>query len=362
MWTQFASLTLPLAVACALSYTIAWIVRVVAPKIGLLDAPRADRWHRTPVARLGGIAIYLGFSVSVLLQREVARSAVIPLLVACTAIFLVGVIDDVAGLPNRVKLLLLLGCAALPVLMQVRFAALPVAIGVPLAAAWILGATNAFNWLDNMDGVATGVAAIASLCLFAFALVQGNAALAPLPLLLAGATLGFLAHNFPPARVFMGDSGSGFLGLTLSVTAVMVSPHDKSHAIMSVLTPGLILAVPIFDFALVTFHRLRRRRALFQGGRDHLAHRLVAIGLSERKVALFLYGLCLSAGVVGIAAAPLGVPVGVGLSGLAILGFLTLGLVVSDVPVYDERPPRWGEPPPQGEAVYGVLGKEWRGA
>jgi len=323
-------------VSFLLSWALAWAMRFVAPRVGLIDLPRADRWHRRRVPRAGGVAIYLAFMIPLLL-RGPNLPQLAPLIAGGTAIFLVGLIDDFFHLENRSKLMLLIVCAVIPVLLGLRFEMLSPVVGIPLALVWILGATNAFNWLDNMDGVAAGVGAIASANLFVLSL-GGRSEMAYVPVLLAGATLGFLAHNYPPARIFMGDSGSGFLGFALATLALMGSYKDVSNVLATLLTPGLILAVPIFDTAVVTAQRLLNRRPLFQGGRDHPAHRLVALGLRERKVVLMLYGLSILSGVVALAASFLSPPAGLSMSVLFALGFVALGLVLSEVRTYDSHP------------------------
>jgi UDP-GlcNAc:undecaprenyl-phosphate GlcNAc-1-phosphate transferase len=329
--------------AAALSWLLTSAVRALAVRRGLIDSPRQERWHRHPVPRLGGVAMYLTVA-ALLLWWNGPWSAgprtpgLIPLLAGGTAIFLVGLIDDLRRLENRPKLVLLILCAVIPGVLGVRFELLPAVIGVPLAVLWILGATNAFNWLDNMDGVAGGVAVIASLHLVILSLVTGRAAVAPPAAIVGGAALGFLRQNFPPARIFMGDAGSGFLGFTLATLAVIGSYREVSNVLLTVMLPGLILAVPLFDAAMVTALRVLNRRPLFQGGRDHPAHRLVAMGLPERKVVLLLYFLSVLGGAIPVVAAlvmgPLAaISVGVVLT----LAFTALGLVLAEVHVYEGR-------------------------
>ncbi|MDR7551171.1 MAG: hypothetical protein QN131_14750 [Armatimonadota bacterium] len=307
-------------------------------RFGLVDRPREDRWHRRPVPRLGGVAIYAGFTIPLVWVNRTNPAGLLPLLVGGAVIFAVGLIDDVVRLENRTKLILLIVSAAVPVLLGVRFERLPALVGTPLAMIWILGATNAFNWLDNMDGVAGGIGAISAGTTAAFALLSGRSEAAVCALLLAGACLGFLLHNFPPARLFMGDSGSGFLGFTLATIAVMGSSRDVSNVLLPVLVPGLILAVPIFDTALVAVQRLLHGRSIFQGGRDHPAHRLVAMGLPERKAVLMLYGLSLLAASLALFAARLDVVVGLIVSVGLGLAFAALGIVLSEVRVYEAAP------------------------
>lgn len=333
-----SGVVLPAALAFALSYLLTLGVRALAPRLGLVDRPRQDRWHRHPVPRLGGVAIFVGFLVPlVLVAPPGSREAPLALLVGGAFVFLVGLADDLRPLENRPKLTLLVLAAFLPVLLGLRFELLQPLVGGPLAAFWILGATNAFNWLDNMDGVAAGVAVIAAVGLVALSL-DGTGHLTLPALVLGASALGFLFHNFPPARVFMGDSGSGFLGFTLATLAVLGSHRNVSSVLLTVLAPGLILAVPIFDSATVTVLRLLHRRPLFQGGRDHPAHRLVTLGLPERNVVLLLYGLSAAAGTAGLVATQLDALAGVTVSVLVALGFAALGLVLAEVRVYEPEP------------------------
>jgi UDP-GlcNAc:undecaprenyl-phosphate GlcNAc-1-phosphate transferase len=198
-----------------------------------------------------------------------------------------------------------------------------------------------------MDGVAAGVGAIAAINLVLFDRIFNGGHIVPLALILAGSALGFLRHNFPPARIFMGDSGSGFLGFTVATLAVMGSYRDVSNVLLAVLVPAMIAAVPIFDTAMVTLTRLLHRRPLFQGGRDHPAHRLVAIGLPERRAVLLLYGLSALAGTSALAASLLGLWMGVAASVVLVLGFVALGLALADLHIYEEMPPsRNGTPLP----------------
>jgi len=332
-WLLFAA---PLA----LSWTLTWVVRAGAGRFGLVDAPREDRWHRRAVPRLGGIALYLAFTVTVVVSGRRDLPALAPLLAGGAAIFLVGFLDDLLRFENRPKFILLVACAAVPVLLGVRFSTLPALIGVPLALFWILGMTNAFNWLDNMDGVAAGIAAIAALHLYALGRMTGSP-FAGLPLAVAATALGFLIHNYPPARIFMGDGGSGFLGLTLATSAVMLMGSHRAvyNVLLTILAPGLILAVPIFDSALVSIGRLMHGRPVFQGGRDHPAHRFVALGLPERKAVAMLYVLSFAAGAAALLATAFNIAAYVSLCVILLLAFVALGLVLSEARVYEGTAP-----------------------
>jgi UDP-GlcNAc:undecaprenyl-phosphate/decaprenyl-phosphate GlcNAc-1-phosphate transferase len=334
------SIIVGFASAFAVSVALTGVVRYLARRASLMDKPRGDRWHRRPVPRLGGIAIYAAFMTSLFLVQGPPNSPeMLALVVGGTIIFLVGLIDDLRPLESRMKLILLIVCAVVPATMGVRFTFFPAVLGVPLAIIWILGVTNAFNWLDNMDGVAAGVAAIATLNLVVFGLLFNGATGIPLSLALAGAALGFLVHNFPPARIFMGDSGSGFLGFTVAMIAVIGTYRDVSNVLLAVLVPAMILAVPIFDTAMVTLTRMLNRRPLFKGGRDHPAHRLVAMGLPERRAVALLYGLSTLAGASALLASLPGLLTGVTVSIILILGFVALGAVLGELQVYDDLDP-----------------------
>jgi len=357
----WALLSAAFMAALAAAVVLGGVVRGVAPRLGLVDRPRDDRWHRRPVPRAGGVALYLTVTAGWLLvawRSHVAPAGLPAVLVGGTAIFLVGLLDDLVRLENRPKLVLLVVCAALPVALGVRFAAVSPALGAAVAFLWILGATNAFNWLDNMDGVAGGVGLIAGANLALVAVSTGRLDLAVPAGLVAGACAGFLAHNFPPARLFLGDSGSGFLGLTLATLSVVGPYHHVPNLVLAVLPPVLILAVPLFDTAVVTVQRVLNGRRLFQGGKDHPAHRLVALGLSEREVVLLLYLLSAVAGAAPWLATSTMGPLGAATMAVVLaVGFGALGVVLAEVRVYEDRPA------PTGATVLPApfLHKRWLG-
>ncbi len=295
------------------------------------------------------LAVFLTFS-----PRPYSRE-VVGVLAGAVIIFLVGLVDDLRRLENRPKMLLLIFTACVPAFFGLRFASFPPILGVPLTILWILGATNALNWLDNMDGLVGGVAAIAAGTLLVLAAPAGaGSAPALLAAILLGVSLGFLVHNFPPARIFMGDGGSGFLGFTLAATATLGSSRDVANVLLTLLVPGLILAVPIFDTLTVAWLRTRHGRSIFQGGRDHASHRLVALGVSERRAVLLLYALSALSGGVGIMSWRLGLLPGLTVSVLLGLCFVSLGVVLAEVRAYGE------EGPPGALRLPGpVMNKRW---
>ncbi|MBI4538222.1 MAG: hypothetical protein HY704_01760 [Gemmatimonadetes bacterium] len=291
--------------------------RGVAIQLGLVSRARADRWHRRPTPLLGGVAIFVGFAASVLLfslllPQDVFLRAVQTgdsgfiarwdgLVWAGVLAFLTGLIDDVRPLSPAWKLAGQLVAASLLLAagIMLRFTGL-YALDAILSAAWFLAITNGLNLLDNMDGLAAGTAAIAALCLAALFVLDGDPVLAGLALVLAGALAGFLVHNYPPARIFMGDSGSLFIGLFLAGLALSPTPGLTRGLFAVVAVPMLILAVPIFDTALVTVTRLIEGRSIARGGRDHSSHRLVALGLPESRAVQMLWALSATGGVVAL--------------------------------------------------------------
>lgn len=295
------------------------MARRLAVRRGLLDLPAERKDHVRPMPLLGGLAIYGAVLGSLLLFHD--RPEIVELsaiLVGATLISFVGLWDDHRGLPLRYKLL---GqCAAALVLLlsgvQVR---LPVAgwLDVLITLAWVLGITNALNLLDNMDGLAGGIGAVAAGGFVVLAGLNGQFLVAALSAALLGACMGFLLYNFNPARVFMGDSGSLFLGFVLAAAGIKLRfPHNVPWVTWMV--PVLVLGLPVFDTTLVVVSRLRRRRnPLTSPGKDHLSHRLTERGLSRRGAVLVLY--CVGA-VLGVAA--------IAVSRSSELPAYTIGLVV----------------------------------
>ena len=256
---------------------------------------------------LGGVAIFGASTVTIIaFGPHDARLA--GLVAGGTLLFLTGLIDDFRHLRPHTKLIVQILAACVLVFGGVQFAT-PwlAAIAIPLTILWVVGITNAFNLLDNMDGLSAGTAVIASAFLGAFSMSVGHLEVAVLSLALGGAALGFLIYNFNPARIFMGDSGSMYLGFTLSGIALIGTHEMASDVFFVLLVPAAMMGLPIFDTTLVTIVRALEGRPLSQGGRDHLSHRLVALGLTERQSVLVLYVLAASFGTLGLIARSAGV-------------------------------------------------------
>jgi UDP-GlcNAc:undecaprenyl-phosphate GlcNAc-1-phosphate transferase len=305
----------------------------LARRLGWISYPREDRWHSRPTALMGGIAIYLGTVAAWLTVGD--RASVLLLLAPVTGLFLLGAVDDrLVELRPHHKLIGQVAAGAALTAGGVQFQGVPPLLALPLTLFWLVGITNAVNLLDNMDGLAAGVSCISALVLAAYSLIGGDAATATAALALAGGCAGFLLFNFKPARVFMGDCGSMFIGLSLAALALQASRRSSPDLALSLLVPAAALAVPIFDTTLVAVARAVHGRPIFPGFRDHSSHRMVALGLSERATVLVLYALTALFGCLALLAVPLPLPVVLVISALLFLGLLVLGLYLGFLQVY----------------------------
>lgn len=266
-------------------------VRRLAFRVGLVDTPAPRKLHSSPVPLLGGVAIYAAVVLSLLLypsRRELVQLGSI--LIGATWVSLWGLWDDRRSLHPAVKAASQLAAALLLLASGVQVAMrVPDWLNIIVTLVWIVGITNAFNLLDNMDGLAGGVGAVAAACFLLMAAVNGQYLVSALAAALFGGCLGFLIHNFNPARIFMGDSGSLFLGFLLAALGIKLRfPSNVSWVTWMV--PVLVLGVAVFDTTLVVASRLRRGVNPFTTpGRDHLSHRLVALGLTRREAVLVMY-------------------------------------------------------------------------
>ena len=274
----------------------------VARMLGVVDPAGGRRINVRTVPRLGGIALFLGIFVPALAFLHLGRDTR-GLLIGAALAVTVGAIDDFRGLRWWEKLGGQLASAIVPVtafgLWVDRFTfpllgvhQLPAWAGEPLTVLWIVAIMNMVNFLDGMDGLAAGVAAIAggTFCVIALSLGKPNAAV--LSAIVLGATLGFLRHNFYPARIFMGDSGALLLGYVLA--AVSVQGLLKTAATVALFFPLLVLAVPILDTSFVVARRLKHHEKVFEGDQAHLHHRFLRRGFTQRTAALYMYAWCLS--------------------------------------------------------------------
>jgi UDP-GlcNAc:undecaprenyl-phosphate GlcNAc-1-phosphate transferase len=290
-----------LVVAFTSVYLLTPLVGKLALKIGAVDVPGDRKVHQKVMPRLGGLGIYLSFIVIMLLTQEMSRPLV-GLLLGGTCITLLGVCDDIFNLPARVKLAGQILAALLVVAFGVRVEFLTnpfhnmIVLGhlaIPVTIFWIVGVTNALNLIDGLDGLAAGTVVISALTLAASAWLEGHVFIVFWTLLLASCVLGFLPHNFHPARIFMGDNGSMFLGFNLAVLSIL--GLGKGVTAISLFIPVLIVGTPLLDTVLAVARRLVNHRPLFQADKQHLHHCLLGMGLSQRQTVLVLYlvNICL---------------------------------------------------------------------
>ncbi len=297
------------------------LARKIAPHLGWVDHPTARKLHRTPMPLLGGVAIYVAFALALLLfGRHFYVRQVVGIFVGATVVSLMGLWDDRRRLPPGIKLLIQTLSAGLLIATGVQVHLLRTAwLDVPLSLLWIVGLTNALNLLDNMDGLAGGIAAIAAGHFTLLAAMSGQYLVGALAAALLGACLGFLIYNFNPARIFMGDSGSLFLGFVLAALGIKLRFPNNVY-IVTWLVPPLVLSVPIFDTTLVFLSRLRRgKNPLTTPGKDHVSHRLVRLGMTQREAVMALYLVAGVSGELAIFVAQADIVTGYFVGGLVLL-------------------------------------------
>ena len=283
-----------------------------ARRTGALDQPDARKVHARPIPRIGGIGIYAAFMVSILVQLIFVEltpefmMSLIGLMVGGTIIVAIGIIDDYCDLPAKVKLLgQILAAAVLVIGFDVRIDFITDPLGdfiylelfaIPATIFWIVGLTNTVNLIDGLDGLAAGVSSIAAVTIFLVAMEEGIPFVAMVTAALAGAAVGFLYYNFNPARIFMGDTGSMFLGFILA--GISVVGAVKSAATIALIVPILALGLPILDTTFAIVRRARNHRPIFKPDKGHLHHRLLAHGFTQKQAVLLMYivsalfGLC----------------------------------------------------------------------
>lgn len=296
------SILLVAGTAFVVTVVLGELFRRLCVRLAIFDHPNGERWHRTPRPRLGGVALFVALvGTAAFFVGHPFPRPLVGFLAGAAFTFAWGLVDDLCRLPSWMKLLLLLITGFIPALFGVSFSTPWPFVGAVLTAFWVTGVTNAVNWLDNMDGAAAGVSVIAAAGLMTMSILSGNTLHTLLAVTVGGAALGFLVLNFPPARIFMGDCGSGLLGYSLATIAVLAgSATPRSSFPWPLLGAALVLSVPLLDTVLVAIQRTLHARPILLGGRDHLSHRLVILGFSEREALAVLYGLGLAAGAAGL--------------------------------------------------------------
>jgi UDP-GlcNAc:undecaprenyl-phosphate/decaprenyl-phosphate GlcNAc-1-phosphate transferase len=323
------------AVALVIAVVATPLLRRVALAAGFVDLPGPTKSHSGPMPYLGGVAIAGATLVGWVLESGLSTRMAVVAMVA-VAVCLVGLVDDQRKLDPWVRLAAEGGAAAVVASAGVRADVTSIAVvDIVLTILWIVGVTNAFNLLDNVDGLAAGTGAAAATGVFALAAIEDQRALAAVAIALSGACLGFLVHNWRPASIFMGDAGALFIGFVLSVAVLEVEPVLPRPESLAV--PGLLLAMPVLDTTLVSIARIRRGRSLITGGKDHLSHRLVRLGLPTSVAVAVLVA-------VEAVVAALAVLCGSGVlsvwpaTAIGVVMLATLAIVTTRADVYAETP------------------------
>ena len=296
------------AVALLVSMIVMPAVILLAQRTGAMDAPNARKVHKKPIPRIGGLGIYAGFMAAIIfvavkfgLDGEQFKETV-GLIVSGSLIVALGLLDDYKNLPAKVKLAgQILAAAVLVLIFDVRIDFITDPFGeyiyldnfpipylaVPVTMFWLVGLTNTVNLIDGLDGLAAGVASIASFTIMLIALEQNFVLVAVLTAALAGAAVGFLKYNFNPAEIFMGDTGSMFLGFMLA--GISVTGAVKSVAAIALVVPIFALGLPILDTTFAIVRRIRGGVPIFKPDKGHLHHRLLSVGFTQRQAVLLMY-------------------------------------------------------------------------
>lgn len=312
-------------------------VRKFAIRFGYVAHPQNDRWHKTPTALLGGVGIFLAYFLPLLFFIG-EYPALQLILFGAFLICGMGLADDFLHLQPYTKLIGQIVVACLFVAGGQFLGMFDWSIFVlALVLVWIVVVTNAFNLLDNMDGLSAGTACIAAFYLMLAGASTGNSLIVLACASLVGATLGFLWFNFYPAKIFMGDSGSLFLGFSLSAIAVTGQWGNVTNVLFALLIPVLVLAVPIFDTTFVSLVRFFNGQPITQGGRDHTSHRLVAFGLPERTTVLLFYAMSMMCGLLAVVGLKTDWLYSSIMAAIVVIVLLYLGIFLSGIVSYGEK-------------------------
>jgi UDP-GlcNAc:undecaprenyl-phosphate GlcNAc-1-phosphate transferase len=305
-------------IALILTILLTPMVRSFASEIGAVDRPAERKVHTKNIPRSGGQAIFFSFLVAVLFGLLIGGSSgskihpqpILGILLGGSIVFLIGLLDDLYRMKPVAKLIGQLIAAGVTIYFGVSITfmtnpfdgLIPLGLlAIPLTVLWLVGMTNAMNLIDGLDGLACGVTAISSLTLALVALRTHQMGAALLMLALAGAAIGFLRYNFHPASIFLGDSGSYFLGFILAAAAIV--GVFKTTLVVALVIPLLILGVPIFDTIFAILRRLKEKKNLFSADDKHIHHLLLRAGLNQREAVVSIYVVCLLLSAIALAMA-----------------------------------------------------------
>ena len=301
---------LALLAALVISFLTTPLVKTFATRVGAIDVPNDERRvHDHPIPRLGGLAIFIAFLLSVVLFADIT-SQVQGILLGAVVVVVIGVIDDIVPLSAGLKFIVQIAAALIAVFHGVRieivsnpniFSAAEYlkfgALSIPITVFWIVAITNSVNLIDGLDGLAVGVSTIASVTMFVIALVVAEGNVAIILAALVGACVGFMPYNLNPAKIFMGDTGALLLGFVLSTVSII--GLFKFYAIISFAVPFLVLGLPLFDTAFAFFRRICTGHNPMKPDRGHFHHRLIDMGLNQKQAVAILYAI---SAVLGLAA------------------------------------------------------------
>jgi UDP-GlcNAc:undecaprenyl-phosphate GlcNAc-1-phosphate transferase len=336
-----SSIVLSAGLALGVSIVLVPLVRKLSVLSGFVHRPRLDRWNQTsqPKALFGGLAILAGFWIGLIASgHNLSLWGWKILLAGNLAFALIGFLDDLLEFRPATKVLFQLIASLVPIAFGLRIPGVNPVASQLISMGWILLVVNAVNLLDNMDGLAGGIAAIAGFFLLLHGLQSRNAPLVLASAALVGSCLGFLRYNFPPSSIFMGDTGSHFLGYTLAALTLLDVAHPHTTVLTALVGPTLVLVVPIFDTALVALNRFSTGRSVTTGAADHSSHRLVSLGLTERQTALLLYAVSLGSGVVSLVIPRASLAILLVAALPILLGIYYFGSFLSRVPIYARAP------------------------
>ncbi len=297
---------LPMTLAFVLSFFLTPLAKKFAIKVGAIDVPKdSRRVHTKPIPRMGGLAIYAAFTICMFLFSDIEFNKLVGIFLGSTILVITGMVDDIKPLRASVKLLIQIAAALVLVKFGFRIEFLTNflnnsgyiffdGLSIPITVIWIVGITNTINLVDGLDGLATGIATIAAVTFAYVSYSTGNIPIAVLSMMLAGSSLGFLPHNFNPASIFMGDTGAYFLGFVLA--AISIEGTLKGTTAITLVIPVLALGLPIFDTAFAIIRRALNKKPIFGADKGHFHHRLLHIGLGQKRAVLVIYMISLLMG------------------------------------------------------------------
>ena len=343
---DYFKIVLAFLLAGITAFAVTPLAKRFAYVIGAVDVPRDNRrMHKEPIPRAGGLAFFAGFLVAILIFGTMDRQ-MMTVLIGCLIIVTLGILDDILQLPAWIKFIAEVAAASIPVVWgglriefftnfnlvsDQRFFYLGY-LSIPVTILWIVGVTNAVNMIDGLDGLAAGISTISSVSLLVVCCVTGDLYVAVVMACLAGGLMGFLPYNFNPAQIFMGDTGSNFLGFLLGSMSVL--GLFKFYTVVSFGVPFLILGLPLYDMIVVVFRRILSGRSPMSPDRGHIHHRLVDMGFNQKQAVGILYGITLILGIIAIVLA-----LGGAIPALIVLFcLLVIGVIVFRIVMHPHRP------------------------